>query len=268
MKRRRAVVQRNSTEVSKSHSVAARALAVLAAFESTTGPLTVARIAQRSRLPLSTTYRLVHELETWGGLDRLDDGTYQVGMRIWELGQLAGRRLRDTAHPFLQDFFDLTHENVHIAVREGTQVLYLDKLYGSRKVPIVSRVGGRLPLHTTAVGRVLLAAEPQWFIDAYVERELEAPTERTLVDPQGLKDAIADVAAHGFSVTVNQVRVGSCSIAMPVVVDGQCVAALGVVIEATRSGEARRFLPLLKSTAERVRSALVAHPPRRAASHR
>jgi len=262
------MAQRGPSEEAPSHSVTARALAVLAAFESTTGPLTVARIAQRSRLPLSTTYRLVHELEAWGGVDRLDDGTYQVGMRIWELGQLAGRRLRDTAHPFLQDLFDLTHENVHLSVREGTQVLYIDKLYGSRKVPIVSRVGGRLPLHTTAVGRVLLAAEPQWFIDAYVERELEAPTERTLIDPEGLKGAISDVAAHGFSITVNQVRVGSCSIAMPVVVDGHCVAALGVVIEATRSGEARRFLPLLKSTAERVQSALIAQPVRRTFSNR
>ena len=259
---------RGPTEETQSHSVTARALSVLAAFESTTGPLTVARIAQRSGLPLSTTYRLVHELEAWGGVDRLDDGTFQIGMRIWELGQLAGRRLRDTAHPFLQDLFDLTHENVHLAVREGTQVLYVDKLYGSRKVPIVSRVGGRLPLHTTAVGRVLLAAEPGWFIDAYVERELEAPTERTLVDPEGLKGAISDVAAHGFSITVNQVRVGSCSIAMPIIVDGHCVAALGVVIEATRSGEARRFLPLLKSTADRVQSALVAQSMRRTFSNR
>jgi len=258
------MARRGLTEELPSHSVIARALAVLAAFESTTGPLTVARIAQRSRLPLSTTYRLVHELEAWGGLDRLKDGTYQVGMRIWELGQLAGRRLRDTAHPLLQDLFDLTRENVHLSVREGTQVLYIDKIYGSRKVPIVSRVGGRLPLHTTAVGRVLLAAEPQWFIDAYVERELEAPTKRTVIDPEELKDTIAGVAAHGYSITVDQVRVGACSIAMPVVVDGHCVAAVGVVIEATRSGEARRFLPLLQSTAERVQSALIAQPPRRA----
>lgn len=257
-------------EIDEPHgqSVTSRALAVLAAFENTTGPLTVARIAQRSRLPLSTTYRLVHELQSWGGIERLSDGTYQVGMRIWELGQLAGRRLRDRAHPFLQDLFDLTHENVHLAVREGTQVLYIDKIYGSRKVPMVSRVGGRLPLHTTAVGRVLLAAEPQWFIDAYVERELEAPTERTLIEPEGLRDAIAAAAVDGYSITVNQMRVGSCSIAMPVVIDGQCIAAAGVVIEAARSGEARRFLPLLKSTTDRIQTALLANQLRHSLKHR
>lgn len=238
-------------------SVTSRALAVLAAFESTTGALTVARIAQRSGLPLSTTYRLVHELEAWGGLDRTPHGLYQVGMRIWELGQLAGRRLRDRAHPFLQDLFDLTHENVHMAVREGTQVLYIDKIYGSRKVPMVSRVGGRLPLHTTAVGRVLLAAEPEWFIEAYVERELEAPTERTLIDPGGLRDAISAAARDHYSITVNQMRVGSCSVAVPIVTDGDVVASIGVVIEAARAGEARRFLPLLQSTAQRIERALI-----------
>ena len=257
----------------RSTSVTSRSLAVLAAFESTTGALTVARIAQRARLPLSTTYRLVHELEAWGGLDRTADGHYQVGMRIWELGQLAGRRLRDRAHPFLQDLFDLTHENVHLAVREGTQVLYIDKIYGSRKVPMVSRVGGRLPLHTTAVGRVLLAAEPQWFVEAYVERELEAPTERTLVDPDGLRAAVAAAAHDHYSITINQMRVGSCSIAVPIVVAEEVVAAIGVVIEAARSGEARRFLPLLQSTAERVARALAVpsawprHPARRIDSH-
>jgi len=255
-------------EAAGSHSVTSRALAVLAAFENTAGPLTVARVAQRARLPLSTTYRLIHELEAWGGLDRLPGGTYQVGMRIWELGQLAGRRLRDRAHPFLQDLFDLTHENVNLAVREGTQVLYIDKIYGSRKVPMVSRVGGRLPLHATAVGRVLLAAEPQWFIDAYVTRELEAPTERTLIDPEGLLTAIAETGAHGYSITINQMRVGSCSIAVPIIVDDHTVAAIGVVIEAARSGESRRFLPLLQSTAERVQSALVAHPLRPGLTHR
>jgi DNA-binding IclR family transcriptional regulator len=238
-------------------SVTSRALAVLAAFENTTGALTVARIARRAHLPLSTTYRLVHELEEWGGLDRTTDGSYQVGMRIWELGQLAGRRLRDRAHPFLQDLFDLTHENVHLAVREGTQVLYIDKIYGSRKVPMVSRVGGRLPLHSTAVGRVLLAAEPQWFIDAYVERELEAPTDRTLVDPAGLRQAIAGAAHDHYSITVNQMRVGSCSIAVPIVVNGEVAAAVGFVVEAARAGEARRLLPLLQSTAERIQRALV-----------
>ena len=94
-------VRKAQTAATDSSSVTSRALSVLSAFENSPGALSVSRISQRAGLPLSTTYRLVHELEEWGGLDKTADGKYQVGMRIWELGQLAGRRLRDRAHPFL-----------------------------------------------------------------------------------------------------------------------------------------------------------------------
>lgn len=245
-------------------SVTARALSVLAAFENSAGPLSVGRIVSRSGLPRSTAYRLVHELEEWGGLDKTPDGKYQVGMRIWELGQLAGRRLRDRAHPFLQDLFDLTHENVHLAVREGIQTLYIDKIYGSRKLPMISRVGGRLPLHSTAVGRVMLAAQPAWFIDGYLQRELEAPTSKTVTDPTQLRQAIDEVRQSGLSITVEQMRVGACSIALPVTVDGIAIAAVGIVLEASKRGERHRLIPLLRGTVERIETAMGAYSSNRA----
>lgn len=246
-------------------SVTARALSVFAAFENSPGALSVSRISQRAGLPLSTTYRLVHELEDWGGLDKTPDGKYQIGMRIWELGQMAGRRLRDRAHPFLQDLFDLTHENVNLTVREGTQTLYVDKVYGSRKLPMVSRVGGRLPLHSTAPGRVMLAAQPEWFIDAYLERELEAPTQKTVTDPDELRNEIAEVLRTGHSIALEQMRAGVASIAVPVIVEGNTIAAVGMVIEAHNMRELNRLLPLLHGTAERIQTAMsgVSLMPRR-----
>ena len=237
-------------------SVTARALSILGAFENSTGSLTVSRIAQRAGLPLSTTYRLVGELEEWGGLRRGSDGKYQIGFRIWELGQMAGRRLRDRAHPYLQDLFDLTHENVHLAIREGTQSLYVDKVYGSRKMPVVSRIGGRLPLHATAVGRVLLADQPDWFVDAYLQRELEQPTPKTVVDPKVLRQLIADVHTDGFSVTMEQMRLGALSVAVPVRFNGVTVAAVGLVFEVIRYREVRRLLPLLQGTAQRIEQSM------------
>lgn len=233
-------------------SVTARALSILAAFENSTGSLSVSRIAQRAHLPLSTTYRLVAELEEWGGLRKGSDGKYQIGFRIWELGQMAGRRLRDRAHPFLQDLFDLAHENVHMAIREGTQSLYVDKIYSSRKMPVVSRLGGRLPLHATAVGRVLLSAQPDWFIDAYLERELEAPTSMTVTDPDQLRELLQEVRRQQFSFTVEQMRTGAVSLAVPVNFNDATVAAVGVVFELSRARDQQRLLPLLKGTVERI----------------
>lgn len=237
-------------------SVTSRALAVLAAFENSPGSLSVSAISRRTGLPLSTTYRLVHELETWGGVEKNLDGKYEIGMRIWELGQLAGRRLRDRARPFLQDLFDLTHDNLHLAVREGTQTLYVDKIYGSKKMPRISRVGGRLPLHATAVGRILLSAQPDWFIDAYLERELEAPTPATVTDPGELRQEVTKVRREGFSLTVEQMRVGQLSIALPVVVGDETVAAVGMVLDKSRVADIKRLTPLLRGTVERIGNAL------------
>ncbi len=243
-------------------SVTSRALAILAAFENTTGSLSVAKIAQRAHLPLSTTYRLVRELEDWGGLRKGSDGKYGIGFRVWELGQMAGRRLRDRAHPFLQDLFDLTHENVHLAIRDGMQTLYVDKVYSSRKMPIVSRVGGRLPLHATAVGRVLLADQPDWFVDAYLQRELEAPTPKTVTDPKILREIVDEVRRDGFSVTHEQMRVGALSVAMPVHFNGNVVASTGLVFEVVRYREVQRLLPFLRGTVERIEAAMAGAPTR------
>ncbi len=243
-------------------SVTSRALAILASFENSTGSLSVAKIAQRAHLPLSTTYRLVRELEEWGGLRRGSDGKYGIGFRIWELGQLAGRRLRDRAHPFLQDLFDLTHENVHMAIRDGMQTLYVDKVYGSRKMPVVSRIGGRLPMHATAVGRILLADQPDWFVDAYLQRELEAPTPKTVTDPKILRQIIEDVRRDGYCVTQEQMRMGVLSMALPVHYNGQVVASVGLVFEVFRYREVQRLMPLLRGTIERIEAAMVGTPTR------
>jgi DNA-binding IclR family transcriptional regulator len=85
-----------------------------------------------------------------------------VGRRVWDLGLLAPVQtgLRQVAEPFLHDIYAATLATVHLAVREGLEVLYLDRLSGRRSVPIVSRVGTRLPAHATAVGKILLAHAP------------------------------------------------------------------------------------------------------------
>lgn len=238
------------------HGVIDRVLAVLAAFEGTTGSLTVAGIAQRAELPVSTTYRIVASLEEWGAVRKGSDGRYQIGFRLWSLGQQAGRRLRDRAHPFLQDLFDLTQENVHLAIRDGLYSLYVDKVYNSRKLPVLSRIGGRLPLHATAVGRVLLAAQPDWFVEAYLARELESPTPRTVTDPAELSRLIDDVRREGFSVTVEQMRLGAISLAAPIVYEEETVASIALVFDVSQAGDIERLRPAVKGTADKISRAM------------
>ena len=137
-------------------TVTSKVMAIFAAFEDAPASMSLSQIAEAAEIPLPTAHRLVGELVQWGALEKESTGRYTIGMRLWEVAQLAGRQLRETARPFLQDLFSLTQETAHLAVREGREALYVDRVYSSKRVPRASRVGGRLPLHATAVGKVLM----------------------------------------------------------------------------------------------------------------
>lgn len=238
-------------------SVTGRLLSVLEAFEDTNKTLSIVEIAEKTGLPRSTTYRMVNDLEIWGALTKNSDSTYQVGIRIWELGQHAGLSQHEhVVRPYLQDLFDLAHENVHMAVRQGATALYVDKIYGSKKLPMVSRVGSKLPLHSTAVGRVLLAAEPAWFVKTYLDKKLVAPTSKTTLNREALEKELRQVKRQGYALTVEQMRLGASSIAVPIVVAKETIASVGIVVDSARESELQRHLPLLRGTADRIQTAL------------
>jgi DNA-binding IclR family transcriptional regulator len=148
----------------RGRSVISKVVTLLDAFTPSTPELSLGELARTTGLPVSTTYRLVSELVAWGGLERAEGGTgYRIGVRLWEIGALAPRSatLREVALPFLQDLYQATLENVHLAVLDGREALYVDTIAGRGAVPVRSRRGGRLPLHATGVGKVLLATLPR-----------------------------------------------------------------------------------------------------------
>ena len=253
---------------SEGRTVTSKVLGMLEAFEGGPNALTLTDLAAHADLPLPTAHRLVGELVSWGALERDAQGRYTVGLRLWEVAQGAGRQLRDTARPFLQDLFSLTGETAHLAVREGNEALYIDRVYGSKRVPRASRVGGRLPLHATAVGKVLLAYEEPWVREAYLGRPLEASTTRTHVNPSRLAEELAQVLEQGYATTMEEVRAGSCSIAVPVHTRTGG-AALGLVMLSTQAPHMTRHLPTLQGVAKRIAAASaqpqppLVHPPRR-----
>lgn len=230
-----------------------RVLAILETFESAREPLQLTDLATTAGLPLSTVHRLVAELEQWGALQRGSDGRYQVGIRLWEIAQSAGQRLQDIVHPPLQDLFDLTHETIHFAVRRGTEVIYVDRIYGSRRVPRIARVGARLPLHPTAVGKVLLAYEEDWFREAYLAHALERRSRYTITDPRRLARELEVVREDGYAQTQEEMALGLCSVAVPVRAPrGDVVAAVGIVLPSVRFAEIPRFLPPMRGTVVRL----------------
>ena len=216
-----------------------RVVAVLDTFDATHRHLGATEVATRSGLPLSTAHRLLGELVDAGLLARAD-GRYVVGRRLWTLGLLAPVQtgLRDVAAPFLQDIYAATQATVHLGVRDGLEVLYLDRIAGRRSVPVVSTVGGRLPLHTTGVGKVLLAWAPDE-VQQQALADLRRVTAYTITHVARMREQLRRVREQGYATTTEEMSLGACSIAVPIFRDPDgtddttprtVVAALGLVV--------------------------------------
>lgn len=229
-------------------SLVRRTLAVLGAFDEHHRSLGLAELAERSGLAPATTLRIARELVAGGALERRADGRYVVGRRLWDLGLLAPVQsgLREAAGPYLQDLQAATRATVHLAERDGDRVLYLERLAGRAAVPVVSRVGGRLPLHATGVGKVLLAHAPPDVVAAVLEAP-ERLTPYTVTSPGVLAAQLARVRRDGFATTAEEMTLGACSVAVPVRRGdgtGAVVAALGVVVPSLRRDRPRLLAAL------------------------
>lgn len=215
-------------------SVVSRALALLSAFDADHRRLTLSEMARRAELPTPTAYRLAGELVSGGMLVRRPSGEYVIGRRLWNLGLLAPLQagLREIASPFLNDLHAATRATVHLAIRERTQALYVERLSGRASVPVVSTAGSRLPLHATGVGKVLLAHAPER-VQEQVLGNLSRMTPYTITHPGRLRQQLKRVRRDGYAVTEEEMTFGACSVAVPVrrgTVHGDVVAAIGFVV--------------------------------------
>ncbi len=214
-------------------SVASRLLAMIGAFDERHRSLALSELAQRAGLPLPTAHRLAGELVAGGALQRRDDGRYVAGRLLWEAGLLAPVEggLRQVAEPFLHDVYAATLATVHLAVRDGDKVLYLERMMGRASVPIVSSVGSRLPMHCTGVGKVLLAYAPR-DVQLQVFANLTRVTPYTITQPPVLAAQLERIRRDNLATTTEEMSLGACSLAVPVVrsSDDAVVAAIGVVV--------------------------------------
>ena len=217
-------------------TAAAKVLAVLATFDLDRRSQTLTQIANRAHLPLSTTHRLVSELAEWGALERDDQGAWHVGLRLWEIGAICprGQILRNVALPYMQDLYESTHENVQLAVREGTELVFVERIAGHRSVDLLTSVGARFPLITTGMGRVLLAHAPADIQDSVLDQPQLAPTPFTITDPDELRALLASIRREQVVVSDRQLSTTTLAVAAPIRLGstGPVHAALGLIVSA------------------------------------
>ncbi|MFJ8649585.1 IclR family transcriptional regulator [Streptomyces sp. NPDC093546] len=239
--------------------VLGRALQILGAFSANCPEMTLSELSRRSGLPVSTVHRMLGELIAWGALERGDKGCYRVGLRLWEVASLAprGHGLRERALPYLEDLSRITRENVQLAVREGTEVVFVERIAGSGAVPVLTRVGGRFALTATGVGLVLLAHAPTEVQEQALAGPIERFTPGTVTDPRELRRMLAEVRTRGYAVSDRQVTMDALSVAAPVHgAGGAVIAAISLVVH-HGSTSAHALARLVCTSARAISRAMV-----------
>ena len=231
-------------------SVVGRVFALLAAFRQGDRTLSLAELSRRTGISKPTAHRILRQMAEWDVVEVSADGV-RVGMGLFELGLRASRPagLREAAAPFLADLYEATGETVHLAVAEGGDVVYVDKLEARHGPPVASRVGGRMPVYCTGVGKALLAHAPPERLAALLRDGLGRRTPRTVVAPGLLARELARVRATGVAVEHEESSVGIACVASPILDEqNTAVAAVSITGRADRIDTAR-FAPAVRTAA-------------------
>jgi DNA-binding IclR family transcriptional regulator len=220
-------------------SMLERGVQVLQAFRPRSATLTLPVLVERTGLPKPTVHRLAEALVELRLLERQPVG-YRLGLGLFELGELVSAKtdLRETALPFMQDLYEAMHETVHLGIRDGLDVVYAEKIRGHGGVDVPSRVGGRLPLSSTGIGKALLAYAEPAVVEGVLSRPLRRLTDHSITDPAKLAEELAEVRRTGLAYDREEAALGVGCIAAPILVRGQVVAALSLSLPTERMGTA------------------------------
>lgn len=238
-------------------SILEKSWLILDAFRPTGGPLHLMDIAGRCRLPKTTSFRLLTELIEIGVVTRRDDG-YYLGRMLFELGSIVPleRDLRQVALPFMRDLYEATQETIHLGVRDGHDIVYVERIQGREPFALRSRVDGRLPLTCTGAGKALLAYAEPGLIEEILGQPLRELTPHSIIDVRQLEEAIGQIQAAGLAYEREESHLGEACIAAPIFARGKVVAALSATVPLARFHPAR-LAPAVKTAALGVSRALI-----------
>lgn len=241
-----------STSSRDDRAVVDKAVALLMSFgpQSSTG-VGVSELARRTQLSKSTAFRVLGMLERNGVVEKLN-GDYRLGARLAELGRTVYSpdhdRVRDALIPFATDLYEATHATVHVAALHGTHVVYLAKLFGHRHVKAPTRIGGRAPAFATAVGKAMLAFDPE-ALELTLSGDLPRFTTATVRDRDALVAQLEEVRRSGVAREDEEAAPGLACLAAPIFgPGGRPVAAMSVSVQAGRLDQ-RRLEPLVRQIA-------------------
>lgn len=237
-----------------------RVMTVLSVFDETHTALSLSAIARRTGLPLSTTHRVLTELERGDFVARTADGSFIVGAELSRLGQLAPEHggLRDVASAALKALSAETGFDVALAVPAGRTVLYVDRVVTSTRA-VANPPGARFPLATTAAGKAILAHSDPQLVD-HVLGELAPRTPWTVTDPRRLRHQLAVARDRGYACNRQECHVGLSAVAAPVMREPGVPAAALVVVSPNAAVPPHSVLEPMRAAAESISRVLPFDP--------
>jgi IclR family transcriptional regulator, pca regulon regulatory protein len=244
-----------------------RGLAVIRAFGPDRERLSLSEVARATGLTRAAARRFLLTLVKLGYV-RSDGREFSLRPKVLELGYayLSGLALPDVAEPHLEELSARLHESSSISVLDGHHIVYVARVPTKRIMTVAISVGTRFPAYAASMGRVLLAALSPAELDTYLaEAAFEAFTERTVTDPERLREVIAEVRRDGYSIVDQELEEGLRAIAAPIHdSSGAVTAAVNVSAHASRMGPdtmRAQLLPALLETARNIEADLKSVSP-------
>ena len=216
-------------------------------------------ISEQTGLHPSTAHRILNDLAIGRYVDRPEPGSYRLGMRLLELGNLVKARLsvRDTALGPMRELHKLIQQPVNLSVRQGDEIVYVERAYSERSgMQVVRAIGGRAPLHLTSVGKLFLAADDPQRVRSYAARTgLAGNTPNSITQLPALERELLHCRQIGSARDNEELELGVRCMAAGIYDDqGRLVAGLSISAPADRLDEA--WLPKLQATADAISHAL------------
>jgi DNA-binding IclR family transcriptional regulator len=229
-------------------------------------PLGLKQIAQYTKLHPSTAHRILAAMSADRMVDRVEPGSYRLGMRLLELGNLVKSRIsvRELALPAMRELHAQTGETVNLSVRHDDEIVYVERTSSGRSaMRVVHVVGTRAPLHVTSAGKLFLLEEGFARLRDYARRTgLSPQTKNTLSAVPLLERDLERIQAQGWATDNEEAEVGVRCVAAGIRDDGSAlVAALSLSTPADRMKGT--WGPLVKETADRVSRAIGHRPSRK-----
>jgi DNA-binding IclR family transcriptional regulator len=249
-------------------SSVANSIRLLTSFSGEEDELGITTLASRLRLAKSTVHRLASTLTGAGFLEQnRDTGKYRLGMALFELGALVRRRMdvANESRPKLRELLEKTGETVQMGVVDHLSVLYVYEMESPRAIRMAAAVGGRAPLHCTAVGKVLLAYQPEDFVERVLQSGLTAYTARTVTRREAILAMLSEVRSREHAIDDEESEPGLRAIAAPVRnQNGAVIAAVGVAAPVQRMNRRamQTCVPTVIATANAVSGRLGYLPSR------